>query len=289
MRDCGPDGTFDCCAATLVPGGAFNRKGLASSTSADFVDYPATVSDFELDVLQVTVGRFRAFVDAYPGSRPAVGVGAHPRVPASGWPAAWDALMPATQDDLRQKFVCAAGIGPSTWTEQPGPNERDVANCIPPIVLAAFCYWDGGRLPTLSDWQYAAFGGNEQRPFPWGTEAPDPTRTGVGETGAQILAGARPLGAAKWGHRDMLGGIVDLLYDRMTGDVTTELPVPCDDCATTARNPMWPDGYDQRVTAGVAYTSPVPGNAFAIHPVSVTIPGLVLGSGALGVRCARNP
>jgi hypothetical protein len=36
---------------------------------------PATVSAFALDLYEVTVGRFRAFVDVYPGSRPTVGAG----------------------------------------------------------------------------------------------------------------------------------------------------------------------------------------------------------------------
>ena len=45
-------------------------------------------------------------------------------------------------------------------------------NCINSYEAVAFCIWDGGFLPTLSEWGYAAAGGNEQREYPWGATAP---------------------------------------------------------------------------------------------------------------------
>src|SRR5262245_9701876 len=53
---CGQGGNHDCCESVVVPGGTFNRTNDPA--------FPATVSSFRLDVYEVSVGRFRAFVDA---------------------------------------------------------------------------------------------------------------------------------------------------------------------------------------------------------------------------------
>jgi formylglycine-generating enzyme required for sulfatase activity len=36
----------------------------------------------------------------------------------------------------------------------------------------AFCIFDGGFLPTETEWEYAAAGGSEQRDYPWGWTLP---------------------------------------------------------------------------------------------------------------------
>src|SRR5262245_43225544 len=54
---CGPSGTSSCCGSPLVPGGMFLRS-YDVGTDGAYVDSsnPANVSDFRLDVYEVTVG-----------------------------------------------------------------------------------------------------------------------------------------------------------------------------------------------------------------------------------------
>src|SRR5262249_43011358 len=114
---CGPHGDESCCASTLVPGGTYKRSydGLTYTDATN----PATVSDFRLDRFEVTVGRFRAFLDAYPGSRPAPGAGANPSIPASGWDPANDYYLAADKASFvaRMKGFLDAACIPYTWTD----------------------------------------------------------------------------------------------------------------------------------------------------------------------------
>lgn len=194
-------GSTDCCEARAVPGGTYNRFNDA--------DFPATVSKFALDTFEVTAGRFRAWVEATDGNlrgaAPSEGAGAHPKISGSGWRSEWNQYLPSSRDEVDRMFgpedgpgefmACQFGttIGDSGaltwWTEKLdqkvkslnrgksailAENSKDALdrkpiNCIPWHVLFAFCVWDGGRLPTDAEFGFAVAGGDEQRPFPWGT------------------------------------------------------------------------------------------------------------------------
>jgi formylglycine-generating enzyme len=219
-----------CCASVLVPGGTFGKD-------------KSRVKSFRLDVFEVTVGRMRAFVDAYPGSRPKMGQGASAAAPGSGWNADLDAVLPSDLWNFRgnfrdvvqkdwQKFV--------TWTDLPGAYENMP---LAPVLWAyaqAFCIWDGGRLPTNAEWKYAAMGGDEARPWPWGVDYPYPN-DGRGvlnykgtETYEQAFTdvGSAPAGKARWGHLDMGGSRREWVFDANNGSEQspTPEPSPCHDC-----------------------------------------------------------
>jgi len=165
---CGPNSSSNCCLSSLVPCGSFYR-------SYDGVTYlgtnnPATVSDFRLDLYEVTVGRFRKFVNAGGGTQstpPVVGAGAHPKIAQSGWGLNWYQNLPVDTAALKASLACDGAF--HTWTDNPGANETRPIGCVDYYVAFAFCIWDGGRLPTEAEWNYAAAGGDEQREYPWGS------------------------------------------------------------------------------------------------------------------------
>lgn len=233
---CGAASDVDCCGWSQIPGGTFNRLNNPA--------LPAAVSKFKLDLLEVTVGRFRAFVEAYPASRPKAGDGANPRIPDSGWKSDWDNELPETKAaliaQLRTDESGAACVG---WTDDPGPTEKVPMGCLTWYEAFAFCAWDDGRLPTLAEWNFAAAGGNEQRMNPWGNEPYDPSRAVYSDGGMAgdplAVAGSKAAGAARWGQLDMGGTRFEWGLDTTRVDIKKPsdndvLPPSCVDCAESS-------------------------------------------------------
>lgn len=145
---CGPGANESCCRAEAVPGGMYYRS-YDGTVDYPSMGNPATVSGFVLDVYEVTVGRFRAFVNAglgTQGSAPASGAGAHPRLAGSGWDAGWNGNLVASTAALVSGVKCYATY--QTWTDSAGVNENKAMNCVSWYEAMAFCIWDGGYLPT---------------------------------------------------------------------------------------------------------------------------------------------
>lgn len=290
--NCGPNGNENCCASgTTIPGGTFYRSydaatdGMYPSMSA-----PATVSSFVLDRYEVTVGRFRKFVEVSGGTKanpPTPGSGAHPNLPDSGWQFDW------TINYLTSDFTAleaAVGSCPdATWTNTPGANENLPITCLSWFEAAAFCAWDGGYLPTEAEWNYAAAGGEQQRAYPW-SPANNPGSTTIdcsyanyfinnpsgtfcgGATYYDAVGKRSPKGDGRWGQADLAGNGGEWLLD--TGGT---YPVPCVDCADLAGSDRITRGGTATLDASFART----GKRF---PRSDTG-----GTRQDGVRCARLP
>jgi formylglycine-generating enzyme required for sulfatase activity len=226
-----------CCEADNVPGGTFNRINNPA--------FPATVSAFRLDRFEVVVGRFRAFVNAGFGTKkrpPAEGAGAHPNIPGSGWKAEFNALLTDSKEDFVGAIQCDQSLY-DAYSEIPGKNDTLPMNCVTVYEAMAFCIWDGGRLPTETEWNYAAAGGNEQRVYPWGGTTIDKTYLNFGCQSGDSIAdpgappctfkdytpvGRHPAGKGKWGHHDLAGNVWERTWDFFADPFRI---TPCNDCA----------------------------------------------------------
>lgn len=299
-NDCVDNGTpASCCNAKLVAGGTFpmGRCGLPGTgcsdeyshfgVGEDSPEHDVTVGDFYLDTFEVTVGRFRKFVEQYTSTAPEEGAGAHPLIENSGWRGAWNSKLPADGSSLIGLLKCRPDLQIQTWTDSVGTNEQYPINCVSWYEAFAFCIWDGGRLPTEAEWEYASAGGDYNRLYPWGAEAPDvaPQRANYGATARSpfIDVGSYPAGVGRFGQHDLAGSMYEWVLDWYddhwySGDGNT-----CRNCSNlnTASNRVkrggsWYSGvYDLRAARrsydSPSYDSPVYRERY--H----------------GVRCARNP
>jgi len=281
-------GTVSCCEARAVPGGTFpmgratsgpEYDACATWASGGYCDaneqpeHSATVAGVRLDTFEVTVGRFRKFVAAYPGSKPAAGAGAHPLIAGSGWRTEWGANLPVTAVDLISALKCQEYY--ESWTDAPLANENRPINCVDWYVGFAFCAWDGGRLPTEAEWEYASAGAAENRVVPWGNSPPTKSLAAYDWATAEPppIVGSTPLGASRWGHQDMAGSVWEWTLDSY-GAYTS---APISNYANLSTG--------NRVLRGGGFTQPA-GLLRAVKrgpsPATFRDPGH-------GLRCVRNP
>ena len=261
---CGPNNNEDCCSTgTQIPGGNFFRSfDVASDAMYASMNNPATVSPFALDRFEVTVGRFRQFVEggarathANPpndnaSARPLNGLSAQ-----GGWDPGWNANLVADTNTLLAALKCDAA---QSWTDSPGANEDLPINCVTWFEAFAFCAWDGGFLPTETEWNFAAVGGDEQRAYPWSSP---PSSTTIDcsfanynnagyctepPNGAVSHVGSSSKGDSKYRQADLAGNVFEWVLDGFS-----PLGETCNDCAnlsSTSSRVLRGGGWDNQST-----------------------------------------
>jgi len=215
----------NCCTSLLVPAGRVSRDG-----------YDYEMPAFYLDKFEVTVGRFRKYMEAVDAwmeaGNPVEGAGAVPLAPDSGFKRAW---LEGLEPDY------AVGVRPG-WlgvTKEDGPimtmgnptylfAERDdlAVNRVPFHAAFAFCIWDGGRLPSALEWRFVAQAGPSAAPYPWGNEsavdvfatapttAPQPGFENDPEWEYLVIpVGSHPQSVGWFGHHDLVGGMDEWVRD----------------------------------------------------------------------------
>jgi sulfatase modifying factor 1 len=322
----GPFGTDDCCAWSEVAGGSFYRDfDLVTNNNKSG---PATVSPFGLDLYEVTVGRFRKFVaaavgsDAAPPWTPPAGSGKHtelndggglvnggggPPVYESGWDPTWDAYLPATKAAWDSSLLspdCSGDAEPATntWTSLQTSAADGVENlpidCVNWYQAYAFCIWDGGFLPTATEWNRAAAPPDSmtgQRIYAWGSNPPQKDcklaiwgdyYAGGSFSGGGVLTGiinigtvgTASAGAGFWGQLDLTGNILEWTLDYYTGVLLN----PCVDCGDISAG-------SQRQLRGGAFNDDYSGVVdFLANSYTVASPPSAI-HGDVGFRCARAP
>jgi formylglycine-generating enzyme required for sulfatase activity len=244
---------------------------------SELPEHDATVAPFFLDKYEVTVGRFRKFMAAYDQwhkvqGNPLPGVGAHPLIAGTGWGESWtpgEENLPIDAATLRTKVTFNTDSCPEVGSIETAP-----AACVKWFVAFAFCIWDGGRLPTEAEWEYASAGGAQNFLYPWGSQAPSDSLANT-SGGPFMPVGSRPAGAGYFGHQDMAGSMLEFTFDWYSE--TFYLPGACVNCANTtpsssrsARGGSWIYGGD---VLRSAFRSPYPPIYYDIN---------------FGFRCARD-
>ena len=222
----GPDAASgsSCCEAFDVPGGTVTVPYDGPNTDGQGVR--RSVSPFVLERFEVTVSRFRQFVAAYDQLNLADGDGAHPDVPGSGWNESWKQDPVAVAPNAVSLRNYLAGCGVSLDVE----GETLPIRCVNWYEAFAFCVWDGGRLPTETEWAFAAMGGDEARPYPWSTSVADDSinsARAVYTAPPELLTspepvGLRPRGAGIFGQEDLAGNVAEWVADMFFYDLQND-------------------------------------------------------------------
>ena len=120
----------------LIEGGTFIMG--SDNQSSERPPHEVTISRFEIQRHEITVGEYRRCVDAGVCTEPAAGT----------------------------------SLNELNWTSEPDVKEDHPVNGVRWFQLMEFAAWVGARLPSEAEWEYAAKSQGREITHPWGEEPP---------------------------------------------------------------------------------------------------------------------
>jgi formylglycine-generating enzyme required for sulfatase activity len=252
-----------------VPGGEFTM----GSDDPEFPDarplVRVAVDGFWMDRTEVTNEEFRSFVAAtgyatvaertpraedIPGARPGDLV-----------PGSVVFSPPGTPVPLDTPLRWWRYVPGAEWRHPEGPASTLEGRWPHPVVhvayedALAYARWAGKRLPTEAEWEFAARGGLDQKPYVWGDAFTPGGRhqantfqgsfpdTNVGEDGFSGTAPVASFPANGFGLHDMAGNVWEWVADWYRPDAYQALAAS----GALVRNPRGPDASRDPAEPGV--------------------------------------
>jgi formylglycine-generating enzyme required for sulfatase activity len=151
-------------------------------------------------------------------------------------------------NDMYRRCVQAGGCTSPAHSRRYGPAEYGdhPALGISWNQAVAYCTWAGRRLPSEAEWEKAARG-TDGRLYPWGEEAPDPSRLNfdhlIDDTSP---VGSHPAGASPYGALDMAGNVWEWVADGYDENYYAESP---------DKNPRGGNSVNRRVLRGGSWNT----------------------------------
>ena len=154
-------------------------------------------------------------------------------------------------------------------------NPKRAATLISWFDAADYCGWQGKRLPTEAEWEFAAKG-TKQRPYPWGSESPTRSMARFGGyTRGSVDVSEMPEGATPEGIFHLAGNVAEWVQDWWQPDYYS---------ASASQDPSGPTSGDYKVIRGGSWAQP----AVEIGTTVRAFHNPNKGSGYIGFRCAKS-